>query len=220
MPRFRSKPLRRRGRETVSGVATSGTAPSSADAPASGQASRGYASITPKSVAPDPIVATSESGENGEPSLRLAHSILESELKCQDGTVTSIRNRATTVFTVAALVATLSTTLGFSTSENGRPLPEWTPWVLLGILATTGIFTIVTLWPIKPWYYTPSTRIITNRARKSTAIDDILLDSIESMRERVKSNTKAINRCSLFLRIAFSLLIAEIIALTIGIGLR
>ncbi|MEV0243445.1 hypothetical protein AB0I06_26515 [Streptomyces sp. NPDC050674] len=151
-----------------------------------------------------------------DPKLQLAYQTLVDELKVQTATLADFRSRATTMFSVAALIATLSTGVGFV--EKGETLAPWAPWVLLGVLTAVGAASMAVLWPTYPWWFVPSAGHIMARYRAGKDEDATLQDVIRDLTGKVRSNATVLTRRSLYLRIGFVLFFVEIATLIIAAG--
>ncbi|WP_333738128.1 hypothetical protein [Streptomyces sp. IBSBF 2806] len=156
----------------------------------------------------------------GDPRLELAYKSLESELKVQTDTLAAFRNRATTLLSVAAIVATLSTGVGLTNPTATEPLPGWAPWFLLGIFAAVAVACMSVLWPAYPWWFVPSANFIMERYRINLGEDEVLKDSIDDLKVKVKRNAAVITRRAQYFRIGVLLFFVEMATLVIAAGTR
>ncbi|WP_340378428.1 hypothetical protein U5640_27655 [Streptomyces sp. SS7] len=156
----------------------------------------------------------------GDATLELAYKAIENHLKAQTDAFLQFRNRATTLFSAAAIVATLSTSIGFVKQKGGPSLPAWAPWVLLALLAAIGATSMIVIWPVRSWNFCPPYKLVLERHAARTAIDTVLIDSINEMKKRVDSNNQVIAKCSVCLQISASLFFGEMVTLVIAAGMR
>ncbi|MEU8512511.1 hypothetical protein AB0C76_13075 [Kitasatospora sp. NPDC048722] len=154
------------------------------------------------------------------PLLELAYKSHEMQLKAQADNLTSFRTRATTIFSVGALIATLSTSLGFANQKAPATLPGWTPWALLGIISAIGLASIFVLWPVDTWYSSPDADQIMTLNRLGQGEDAAYSELIPALDNQTKSNENALKWRAKCLKAGGILLLAEVITLIIGTGLR
>ena len=106
---------------------------------------------SPNDAAADSPVASSDS------LYELAYNAATEVLKQQDGTLTSVRNRASGLLATAALVASFSTAIGIIkvTPSKAVQIPQQYGWALLATFVLTGVASSAVLLPIKRWAYGP-----------------------------------------------------------------
>ncbi|MEU6867748.1 hypothetical protein ABZ924_31700 [Streptomyces sp. NPDC046876] len=86
----------------------------------------------------------------------------------QDGTVGNLRNRATGLLTVAALIASFSSALGIINKDN--PIPIGFAVALLVILLAIGVCSLWVLWPRAGWSFGPNPRAILSASGDNKSI--------------------------------------------------
>ncbi|MER5208305.1 hypothetical protein [Streptomyces sp. NPDC002825] len=83
--------------------------------------------------------------------LKIAYESVIKIMAQQDTTLANYRNRATGLFTVAALIATFASNIGFVVKDHPPPLPY-----LIWMMASLGVVLVcalIVLWPVKDWSY-------------------------------------------------------------------
>jgi hypothetical protein len=154
----------------------------------------------------------------GETAISLAYDAGVSALKQQDATLANLRNRATGVFSTAALVAVIGGGLGLIHLDpaDGSVLPAWTAVVLLIILAIVGLLFVLIQWPVKNWSYGLHPRLILDRATESRDIERIKRELAIDLGEAMEENERRIRLGSRLLPAIGVLLVAEVVIFVIG----
>ena len=82
--------------------------------------------------------------------LELAYSAVTAALKEQDGTLSSLRNRATALLSAAAVGTSFAAAVGLLNLDpaRGSVFPAWSGWLLLVLIVLIGISVMMVLWPI------------------------------------------------------------------------
>ncbi|WP_137991292.1 hypothetical protein [Streptomyces vilmorinianum] len=83
--------------------------------------------------------------------LKIAYESVIKIMAQQDTTLANYRNRATGLFTVAALIATFASNVGFIVKDHPPPLAY-----LIWMMASLGVVLVcalAVLWPVKDWSY-------------------------------------------------------------------
>ncbi|MEU8784769.1 hypothetical protein [Streptomyces sp. NPDC048637] len=153
-----------------------------------------------------------------DPKLELAYKAAEAQLKGQNDTLASFRNRATTLFTLAALVTSFSTSIGLINTAGGEKLPTWTPWVLLGFLTAVGFASMKVLWPIQAWHYCISATQILDLHRLGVGEDQTLKEVVDDGVRRTQENEQELGKRAWWFRVGVTLFFVEISVLVIAVG--
>ncbi|MEV3908334.1 hypothetical protein [Streptomyces canus] len=152
-------------------------------------------------------------GEDPE-RLKLAYDAALGFLAKQDATLANLRNRAVTLLTIAALIATFASTVGLVVTDpsRGRTLPEWAAISLLVVLAAIGYVAIRISWPVIFYFGPTLADILDPRFRDtwSNPISPALMNKLKSCIER---NNEILKLRSKLFEIGALLLLAEVVIL-------
>jgi hypothetical protein len=151
--------------------------------------------------------------------LELAYDAARSTLTQQDGTLGSIRDRATSLFTAAALAVSFTGAVGLI-SEAGDPYPVWASVALLVVLTLMGSAVMVIQWPARGFHYGPSASVILSRLDAGADEDAIRRLVAEAMVDGARQNATAIRSRQRVLRLLVALLWLEIILIVVALVAR
>jgi hypothetical protein len=87
---------------------------------------------------------------------QMAYDAAANELSKQDNTLTNLRNRANGILSIAALITSFASGLGFL---KNKAIPSWLTIIVLCIMIAIGALVMFILWPIE-WYFCPDPRKI------------------------------------------------------------
>jgi ABC-type dipeptide/oligopeptide/nickel transport system permease subunit len=93
------------------------------------------------------------------------------------------------MFGLAALIASLSTTVGLT--DKTHTLPVWTSWALLGLIIVLAVFVAAVLWPINAWAYTCDAKDI---AAEQKEMREVLKSATAAMVGGIKGNDDILGR--------------------------
>jgi hypothetical protein len=121
---------------------------------------------------------------------------------------------------VAALVTSFSAGLGLvdTNPAQGRLLPQWAQWSLLGILLTIGICAFIVLLPTRQWLQGPSARIILERWAEGGDTTDVKVEVTEALVVAQRRNSNELGRRSGAYRMAIVLLLAQVLVLAAAVA--
>lgn len=83
--------------------------------------------------------------------LKIAYESIIKIMALQDTTLANYRNRATALFTVAALIAAFSSNVGFLAKDHPPPL-GYLIWMMASLVIVL-VCALVVLWPVKGWSF-------------------------------------------------------------------
>jgi hypothetical protein len=151
--------------------------------------------------------------------LELAYDAAKSKLSQQDGTLGSIRNRATSMFTAAALAVSFTAAIGLISGDGKleRDYPVWASIALLVVLTGMGTAVMVIQWPAKGFHFGPSASVIVEKQQAGEDEDAIRLYVIKAMTAGGMSNAKVIRTKQHALRWVVGLLWLEIILIVAAV---
>jgi hypothetical protein len=84
---------------------------------------------------------------------KLAYDAAVHAMSQQDATLTNLRNRTTSLITIAALIGSFSSFFGLGTKD--KPLPVWFAVVVICFIVAILIGAIYVLWPKSDWSFGP-----------------------------------------------------------------
>jgi hypothetical protein len=154
----------------------------------------------------------------GETAISLAYDAGVSALEQQDATLANLRNRATNVFSTAALVAAIGGGLGLIhlVPADGSVLPAWAAVALLIILIIVGVLFVLIQWPVKNWSNGLHPRLILDRATESRDIERIKRELAIDLGQAMEENERRIRLGSRLLPAIGVLLVAEVVLFVVG----
>ena len=157
-----------------------------------------------------------------DPRVQMAYDAIVKHLASQTEALTNLRNRATGLLGVSALVTSFSSVAGLVNADKakGAILPTWAGWALLGVLVGIGFLVMAALWPIRDWHYGPSARIIMDRRNINAQEDDIRIHVIDELDAGRRSNKKMLEQRWMFFRLGASLLFGELLILVAALAAR
>lgn len=120
---------------------------------------------------------------------QLAYEAAFTCLKQQDGTLANLRIRATSVFSMATLVAALMSAAGLVTKSPTYPIGIDAG--LLAAIALIGFCTLRTVWPIKAWHWGPS---VPDLLRSAEDEDEVRKAATRTMNESCGVNNSHLKR--------------------------
>lgn len=144
--------------------------------------------------------------------MRLAYDAAVARHDQQSAIVDTYRGRAAGMFGLAALIASLSATVGLTDSTH--PLPLWTSWALLGCFILIGVCATWVLWPIEDWSYTCDAKSIVEEEKP---MKDVLKGAATAMGEGIDRNDRAIGRRIRFYRGAVAFTLVETVIVVAGV---
>ena len=118
----------------------------------------------------------------------LAYEAAATLLTQQDGALGNLRTRATSVFSIATLVAALASTAGLVTKAPVYPIGI--DIGLLAAIALIGLCTLVIVWPVKVWHWGPSAPDL---LRFSGGADQARMAATRSMNTACASNNSVLH---------------------------
>ncbi|WOT40729.1 hypothetical protein [Streptomyces coeruleorubidus] len=150
----------------------------------------------------------------------LAFEAARDKLASQTNAFESLRTRAAAVLSVAALVTSFSAGLGLvnTAPDQGRLLPQWAQWALLGILLAIGICAFIVLLPTRQWLHGPSARIILKRWEEGGDTRVVKVEVTAAMVEAQSTNSAELGRRSQAYRVAVLLLLAQVLVLAAAVA--
>jgi hypothetical protein len=156
----------------------------------------------------------------GEDLIDLAYEAAKDKLASQTSAFESLRTRAAAVLSVAALVTSFSAGLGLVNTDptQGRLLPQWAQWTLLGILLAIGLCAFIVLLPTRQWLHCPSARIILERWEEGGDTEDVKVEVADAMVEAQRRNSAELGRRSRTYRVAVLLLLAQVLVLAAAVA--
>ncbi|KQW06934.1 hypothetical protein ASD08_04910 [Streptomyces sp. Root369] len=116
------------------------------------------------------------------------------------------------MFGLAALIASLSTTVGLT--DKTHTLPVWTSWTLLGLVIVLALFVAAVLWPIKVWSYTCDAKDI---AAEQKPMRDVLKSATDAMVLAIKGNDQILDRRIWAYRGVLVITLAETLIVVAGV---
>jgi hypothetical protein len=155
----------------------------------------------------------------GDTAISLAYDAGVSALRQQDTTLSNLRNRATGLFSTAALVTSFGGGLGLvnaNLADGGAEFPAWAALALLIILIVIGVLFVLLQWPLKKWSYGPHPRLILDKATESTDIQRIKRELAVDLGQTMEENARRIRLRSRFLQASGVLLVAEVVIFVVG----
>lgn len=154
----------------------------------------------------------------GDTAISLAYEAGVNGLRQQDTTLSNLRNRATGLFSTAALVTAIAGGLGLvlSASADGPEFPTWAVLALLIILLVIGVLFVLLQWPIKNWNLGLHPRLILDKATESTDIERIKRELAIDLGQAMEINAARIRLRSRLLQAAGVLLVADVVIFVIG----
>ncbi|TDU89845.1 hypothetical protein EV138_3422 [Kribbella voronezhensis] len=154
-----------------------------------------------------------------EKAFEIAYDAAKLTLSQQDGTISNVRNRATTLFTAASLAVTFTAGVGLisSAEKSARHYPEWAAFALLAVLSLMASAVMVVHWPVKSFHYGPSATVILRLHEESKDEDAIRLAVTQAMIAGGIENRRGIKRLQSALRMIVGLLWIEILIILIAI---
>lgn len=154
-----------------------------------------------------------------EKALEIAYDAAKLTLSQQDGTISNVRNRATTLFTAASLAVTFTAGVGLISSADKSPrhYPAWAAYGLLAVLSLMATTMMVVHWPVKSFHYGPSATVILKLRKDGKDEDEIRLAVAEAMIAGGVENRVGIKRLQTALRVIVGLLWIEILIILTAI---
>lgn len=152
---------------------------------------------------------------------KLAFDAIGARLAQQDQTLGNLRNRATWMLTVAALIGSLATGLGLVNTGNspGQGFPHWAAYSLLGIITSIGFLVLYIYWPVPGFMFGPDGTVILQRLQDGAGIDTVLQDITGTLADGRNLNNAAIERRMNMFKVASLLFIAESVLFILAIAL-
>ncbi|WP_405627461.1 hypothetical protein OG933_15160 [Streptomyces sp. NBC_00016] len=146
--------------------------------------------------------------------LHLAYDAALGFLAKQDATLANLRNRAVTLLTIAALVATFASTVGLVVTDpsRGRTLPEWAAISLLVVLVAIGYVAIRISWPVI-FYFGPTLADILDPRYTDTWSSPISPALINKLKSCIDRNNEVLRLRSKLFEVGALLLLAEVVIL-------
>ncbi|MET9567920.1 hypothetical protein ACFYNW_12660 [Streptomyces virginiae] len=100
---------------------------------------------------------------------------------------------------------------------QGRLLPDWAPWTLLGLFLALGGCAFLILLPTRQWLHGPSARIIMEMWADGTTDHHAKVELTGAMVDAQRQNSKELGRRSRTYRLAVLLLLAQVLTLVAAI---
>ncbi|MEU0948265.1 hypothetical protein ABZ379_37050 [Streptomyces canus] len=157
-----------------------------------------------------------------DPRLELAYDAILTRLRAQNDYLVALRNRATGLLTIAALIASFSSGLGLINTDRtkGPILPTWAPWSLLGTLVFIGIMVMSILWPVSQWHYGPNAAVILEHRDMGRSENDIREYVTKKLVAGRDVNQEALTRLANYFRAAVFAFTVEVTLLVIALATR
>lgn len=139
-------------------------------------------------------------------------------LKRQGDTLNSLRNRASAVLSVAALVISVGGGIGFikTGASHHAALPRWAGFSMLAVVISIGILAVAVQWPVRRWAYGlgpgPVFQLL-----KGKDEDELLRHLILLMVEAVEKNERVLRKRIRYYQIATVLLVVEVVIFVLAI---
>jgi len=132
--------------------------------------------------------------------LVLAYDAAVAALDTQEDTLSNLRNRATTIISTSALVASFSATAGLLNTDvsQGQTVPVEARVTLFLLLVVIATLCMVVLWPVRNWSFGPDARQILAKVNEDVRVDAIRAFVVEALLEGRSRNSKALqlkHRC-------------------------
>lgn len=142
-----------------------------------------------------------------------------SALKQQDATLGNVRNRATGILGVAALVTTFGGGIGLINTDpkSGPVFPSWAAISLLMVLLSIGILVMSVQWPVQRWSHGLHPILLLEKIDRGDELDLLRRDLVVELGNAMKSNRAVIVRCTRLYRLAAALLLVEVLVLGAGL---
>lgn len=142
---------------------------------------------------------------------RMAYDSAVARLIQQSETIDTFRGRAAGLFSVAALIASISTTAGLTDALHPLPLPASV--LLMIFMVGIGLCATVVLWPLGGWSYAPDALGILGY---QGAVVDLLKEATEELADGIEENEDRISFRVWWYRSAGALTLLETLTVVIG----
>jgi hypothetical protein len=154
-----------------------------------------------------------------EKSLELAYEAAKANLSQQDATLGSMRNRATAMFTAAALAVSFTAGIGLISGDGKvtRAYPVWAGVSLLVVLTGMGTAVMIIQWPVRQFHFGPSAQVILDQHQDGQDEDAVRRHVTTKMIEGGRVNRATIEGKQNALRVVVALLWLEIILIVLAI---
>ncbi|MFG3263982.1 hypothetical protein [Streptomyces bobili] len=140
---------------------------------------------------------------------KLAYDAAQRQLASQDGSLGSLRNRATGLFAASAFLVTASTTLGLLGGDDRREFPLWASIALLCIIIVQGVLVMAVLWPAR-FHFGPNIDEMLNPRLREVSDTSPNEHLVEEMASLIDENIHTIERRCLLYQAAILCLLAEV----------
>ncbi|GAA5106665.1 hypothetical protein [Haloechinothrix salitolerans] len=154
--------------------------------------------------------------------LEIAYEAARAALREQDGTLTSLRNRATALLSAAMVGTSVSAAVGLLRTDvqRGAVFPPWAAWTLLSLVIAIGAAAMIALWPTRRWSFGPDpAKLLANAGGD---IDEVRTAVTKALVTGIERNNQAIMLRGTAYRLGAALLLVEmavlVIALVVGVG--
>jgi hypothetical protein len=139
-------------------------------------------------------------------------------LKRQGDTLNSLRNRASAVLSVAALVISVGGGIGLirTGASHGAVLPRWAGFSLMAVVILIGILVVTVQWPVRRWAYGLGPGPVFELSKGKDEVG-LLRDLILLMAEAVEKNERVLGKRIRYYQIATVLLVVEVIIFVLAI---
>lgn len=147
---------------------------------------------------------------------RNAYDSVLRKLTRQDQSLSNLRNRATGILTIAALITSFATGLGFfkSNSSNVPVFPNWARWTLLAILLFMILLHLVISLPVKRTFgANPDAVLVCQDIPPEGVVRKSL---VKGLIESSKKNERWITACSVLYQVQAFCLVAEAIIIIVA----
>lgn len=150
--------------------------------------------------------------------LELAYNAVLATLARQDATLTTLRNRAAAILSVAALLTSFSAGVGLVQSDRTKPhpFPTWAGYTLIGLIVAMAIATLVVLWPVGEWTFGAGAQLLLDRSAQGKSLDIVREETIVDLLVCKKENDGEFAKRMIFYKAALLLLPIEVVVVLAG----
>jgi hypothetical protein len=150
--------------------------------------------------------------------LEMAYDAIQKNLESQDATFANLRNRATGLFTAAAVVTTFGTAVGLITNDpsKGRVLPANAAVAALVIVVVIGVAVMYVQRPVYRWTFGPSGAKILELADRGESQDSIRRMYVGALAKKIVINAKIIKHRAYAYELGIFLLAIEVVILVLN----
>jgi len=148
---------------------------------------------------------------------KVAYEAATSLMASQHSVVDNLRQRATTLISASTVATTFAVSVGLL-GTGSKPLPNWTVFVLLGLVLFVGGCALYILWPVKWSLGISADALIDDYIESSppSSLDDMYRDMAIYLQQHLDTNQAELDGLLNAFRIGVVGLTAEAVVLLIG----